>query len=56
MSSRATTKKSKAPKSAMQRWEDLVRKVFGGPQVGPYPSVGAYDPLPSREPSAADSA
>jgi hypothetical protein len=33
-------------RGAMQRWEDLVRKVFGGPQVGPYPSVGAYDPLP----------
>ena len=30
----------------IDRWEDLVRKWLGGPQVGPYPPVGAYDKLP----------
>jgi hypothetical protein len=41
-----TTTKRRAP--LLQRWENLVRKVFGGPTVGPYPPVGAYDPLPGR--------
>jgi hypothetical protein len=32
----------------IDRWEDLVRKCFGPPQVGPYPPVGAYDKLPAE--------